>query len=165
MKTRAAVIYKATELVLLAALTLVICFPVAAATNNTTLTTTVPGTIPLLLDLTGNGTVTIDGVGYTQSDTIKIPKNPTVKLQITPDAENDIKSVIYNGQDYTKEAKNGNLTLPPITGEAILCVSFTKTSSTPQTGGPYSPLYLIFLMYLSLTGMITVLSFRKKSTN
>ena len=149
----------------MAALTLVICFPVAAATNSTTLRTTVPGTVPLLLELTGNGTVTVNGVAYTRSKTIEIPRNSAIELRITPDAENEIKSVVYNGFDYTKEAKNGKIVLPAITGEATLCVNFTEIASTPQTGDAYSPLYLTLLMFLSLIGMIATLSFRKKKTS
>lgn len=149
----------------MAALTLVIYFPVAAASNSTTLTTTVPVTFPLKLELSGNGTVTINGLAYTQSETVEIPRNSTVELQITPHAENIIKSVVYNGHDYTKEAKRGKFTLPAITGEATLCVSFTENTSTPATGDPYSPLCLTFLMFLSLIGVIAAFSFKKKKTN
>ena len=149
----------------MAVLTLVICFPVAAATNSTTLTTTVPETFPLLLELSGNGTVAINGVDYTRSETIEIPCNSTVELRITPDAENEIKSVVYNGFDYTKEAKNGKFTLPAIISETTLYVSFTEIASTPITGDPYSPLCLIALMFLSLIGIIAILSFRKKKVS
>lgn len=149
----------------MAALTLVICFPVAAATNSTNLTTTVPETFPLMLELSGNGTVTVNGVAYTQSGTVEIPCNSIIELLIAPDTGNDIKSIIYNGFDYTKEAKTGKLTLPAITGEAKLCVSFAEIASTPQTGDPYSPLCLTLLMFLSLTGMIATFYFRKKKTN
>lgn len=148
----------------MAALTLVICVPVAAATNSTTLTTTVPQTVPLLLELSGKGTVSINGVAYTKSGTVEVPLNFALELRITPDAENEIKSVVYNGFDYTKEAKNGKLTLPAIAGEAMLCVNFANIASTPQTGDAYSPLCLIFLMFLSLIGMISAFSFRKKES-
>lgn len=146
----------------MAALTLVICCPVAAATNSTTLTTTVPETFPLVLELSGSGTVAVNGVAYTQSETVEIPRNSPVELQITPDTENIIKSVIYNGLDYTNEARNEKLTLPAIAGEAMLCVSFIKTASPPQTNDPYSPLYLTLLMFLSLIGIIAAFSFRIK---
>jgi len=162
MKTRSKIFSKAILCVLMAALTFVICFPVAAATNSTTLTTTIPKFLPLHLELSGNGTVTINGVAYTQSETVEIPRNSTTELQITPDVENVIKSVVYNGHDYTKEAKNGKLTLPTITDEATLCVSLVKTASTPQTGDTFSPLYLTLLMLCSLIGMIATLSFWKK---
>ena len=148
----------------MAALTLVICLPVTAATNSTTLTTTVPEVLTLFLELSGNGTVTVSGVTYTKSETVDIPRNSIVELQIIPDVGNDIKSVVYNSYDYTKEVKNGKLTLPTITGEAKLCVSFIETASTPQTGYAYSPLCLTVLMFLSLIGII-VLYFGKKKTN
>lgn len=162
MKARSKIFFKAILCVLMATLTLVICFPVVAATNSTTLTTTVPKTFLLQLDLTGNGTVAVNGVAYTRSEKIEIPRNATIELQITPDAGSVIKSVIYNGCDYTKEAKNGKLVLPVIAGEVMLCVSFTTIVSSPQTGDNCSPLYLTLLMLCSLVGITATLSFGKK---
>ena len=138
----------------MAALTLVFSFPVAAATNSTTLTTTVPKTFPLLLKLSGNGTVAINGVTYTQSGTVEIPRKGTIELQITPDAGNNIKSVIYNGLDCTNKAENGMLALPAIADESTLFVNFTEITSSPMTGDPYSPLSFAFIMFLSLMGII-----------
>lgn len=146
----------------MAALTLVICFPVAAATNSTTLTTTVPKTVPLLLEMTGNGSVTVNGVNYTQSGTIEIPRNSSIELLMTPDIGNNIKSVVYNGFDYTKEAKAGKITLPAMTEEATLSVCFFEIKTTPQTGDTCSPLWLAFLMLFALSGMITTLILSKK---
>ena len=162
MKTRSSFFSKAILCVLMAALTLVICFPVAAATNSTNLTTTVPETFPLMLELSGNGTVTVNGVAYTQSGTIEIPRNSSIELLITPDIGNNIKSVVYNGFDYTKEAKAGKITLPAITEDAELCVCFFEIPSTPQTGDSHSLLHLVLLMLISLIGMIVILSFWKK---
>ena len=159
MKTRSSFFSKAILCVLMAALTLVICFPVAAATNSTTVTTNVPESFPLLLELSGKGTVSISGVAYTKSGTVEVPRNSALELRITPDAENEIKSVVYNGFDYTKEAKNGKLTLPAITGEAKLCISFAETASIPATGDPYYfvVLYLAALMVISLMGIVAML--------
>ena len=162
MKARSKIFSKAKLFVLMAALTLVICFPVAAATNSTTLTTTIPKTATLLLELTGNGTVAVNGVAYTEPGTVEIPRNWAVELLITPDIGNEIKSVVYNGQDYTKEAKAGKITLPAITGEATLCVSFTEIATAPQTGDFLSPSFFVFLMLLSLVAIDVTRSFRKK---
>ena len=164
MKTRSKVFSKATLCVLMAALTLVLCFPVAAATS-TTLTTIVPETLPLMLKLSGKGTVSINGVAYTQSQAIEIPRNATIELHITPDARNSIKSIIYNELDYTNKAENGKLTLSAITGEATLCVSFMKITSAPATGDPYSPQFFVLVMLLSLIGIIATSSFIKKKEN
>ena len=167
MKTRSKILSKAILCVLLAALTLVICFPVAAATNSTTLTTTVPETFPLMLELSGNGTVTINGVAYTQSNLIDIPHNSNIELLIVPDAENDIKTVVYNDCDYTKDTQNGKLTLPPITGDATLRVGFSKSSSIPATGDShyFALLYLVPLMLFALIGIIAIsLLWKKKSS-
>ena len=107
----------------------------------------------------------INDTEYRQSNTIEIPRNSTIELLITPDTENEIKSIIYNGFDYTNEAKNGILNLPAIAGEAMLCVNFTKITSAPATGDPYSPQFFILVMLLSLIGIIATSSFIKKKEN
>ena len=166
MKTRSNILSKAMLFVLTAALTLVICFPVVAASSSTTLTTTVPRTDPLLLELEGNGAVTINGVNYTQSGTIKVPHNSSIELLITPDTGNNIKTVTYNGHDYTTEAKNGKFTLPAATAEATLYIRFSATALTPETGDPhyFTLLYYIALMVVSLISMIAMPILRKKNT-
>ena len=148
----------------MAALTLVICCPVAAATNSTTLTTTVPVTFPLKLELSGSGTVAINGVAYTQSATVEITRNSTVEVQITQDAKNVLKSVVYNGHDYTKEAEKGKIVLPVITGKTTLCVNFTEIISSPTTGDPYSPLSFVLTLLLSLMGIIAASTCMKRET-
>ena len=146
----------------MAALTLVICCPVAAATNSTTLTTTVPETLPLVLELSGNGTVTINGVVYTNSGTIEIPRHSTITLQITPNTNNEIKSVVCNGIDYTKDVKEGTLTLPAITESVTLGVSFAEIVSSPQTGDSNCPFLWILLMLISLVSIVVILLVKKE---
>lgn len=162
MKTRSKFFSKAILCVLMAALTLVICFPVAAATNSTTLTTTVPETLPLVLELSGNGTVTINGVVYTNSGTIEIPRHSTITLQITPNTNNEIKSVVCNGIDYTKDVKEGTLTLPAITESVTLGVSFAEIASSPQTGDSNCPFLWMLLMLISLVGIVVILLVKKE---
>lgn len=145
----------------MAALTLVICFPAAAATS-TMLTTTVPETLPLLLELSGNGTTTINGVAYSQSETIEIPRHATIVLQITPNVGNKIRSVVYNGIDYTKDAEEAMLMLPAITEPSTLCVSFSQIASTPQSGDSNYPFLWILLMLISLIGIVAMLFLTKR---
>ena len=145
----------------MAALTLVICFPVAAATNSTILTTQVPKDLPLQLELTGNGTVILNGVAYAQSETIEISRNSKLELCITPDAGNKIIAAVYNGVDYTSDVKSGKIILPAITEDAKLSVQFCEIVPNPETGDMYSPHGLVLLLLISW-GMIGILLFRKK---
>lgn len=162
MKTRSKNFFKAILCVLMTALTLVICFPVAAATS-TTLSTTVPETLPLVLELSGNGTVTINGVAYSQSKIVEIPRHATIALQIIPNAGNKIRSVVYNGIDYTKDAEEGTLMLPAITESSTLCVSFSQSASTPQTGDTSCPLLWFLLMLISLIGIVLLLLVKRRT--
>lgn len=161
MKTRSKVFFKTILCVLTAVLTLIISSPVVTATS-TTLTTTVPVTFPLKLELSGNGTVTINGVAYTQSQTIEIPRNIEIELHIEPNEGSEIATVTYKNFDYTKEAINGNFTLPAIAGESTLRIHFTEITSSPTTGDPYSPLFFVLIMLLSLMGIIVASTFMNK---
>lgn len=164
MKTRSKIFSKAILCVLVVALTFVVCTPVIATTSSTTLTTTVPETTPTLLELIGNGSITISGIEYTRSETIEIVKSAEVLLQITPDDGYYIHSVTYNNCNYTDRVKNGQLILSNIVADATLCIVFERLPSAPATGDP-SPSLLqssILWMLISLMGIFTILILKKK---
>ena len=162
MKTRSKFFSKAILCVLLVALTLAICFPVAAAAS-TTLTTTVPETLPLLLELSGSGTVTVNGVAYSQSQTIEIPRNSRIEVQIIANQCSKISSVIYNDRDYTMDATNGVLAFPAINEVTTLFVSFSKTASSPQTGDSNCLFLWMLLMLISLVGIVITLLVKRRT--
>ena len=142
---------------LVVALTLVIYIPVAATTNSTILTTTVPKALPLSLELAGNGTVTVNNVAYTQSGKIEIPRHTTIELSISPNTGNEIQSVIYNGCDYTADIKDGSVTLPAITEGAMLSIQF---SEIPTKSKSYTSFY--WLLLIIPIGMVVAFYFKKK---
>ena len=146
MRTRSKILSKAISCVLLVALALIICVPVTAATNSTTLTTTVPETLLLSVELQGSGTVIVDGTEYTESSVVQTPRNKDIVLQINPDDGWCIKSVIWGGNDITEKAKAGNVTLPGINEETALCVEFEKIASTPVTGDAFNMNLFVLLM-------------------
>lgn len=150
---------------LTAALTLILSISISAESKSTTLTATVPETAKLSLELSGQGTVRINGVEHTKSKTIELPRNGTIKIEIKPNAGNKIQEVVFNGEDYTDKAKTDMLVLNT-TGETIsLTVRFEKASSTPQTGD--SGLMLIFStsVIILLIAMCKALSPRRNHTN
>lgn len=153
MRTRSKILSKAISCVLLVALALIICVPVTAATNSTTLTTTVPETLSLSVEMRGCGTVIVDGTEYTESSVVQTARNKDIVLQIIPDDGWCIKSVVWGGNDITEKAKAGNVTLPGINEETAICVEFEKTASTPATGDTFSSAYVAFLMVISIIGI------------
>lgn len=164
MKTRAAIISKATVLVLLAALTLVLSISVTANTGNTTLTTSVPASFALTLEIQGNGTVTINAETYTESNVLQIPCNTDVTLQIVPEQGSNIKSVLYNGSDITGALIDGVVMLPTMSGDSKLNITFGAGHNTPQTGDhAFRSLVMAgIIMMLSLLCLVAVWRAKKK---
>ena len=156
---------KATVLVLLAALTLVLSISVTANTGNTTLTTSVPASFALILEIQGNGTVIINDENYTESNTIQIPRNVDVTMQIIPEQGSYIKSVLYNGSDITGTLIDGVVMLPTMSGDSKLNITFDVSYNAPQTGDQAfrSAVMAGITMMISLLCLVVALRSKKKS--
>ena len=168
MNARSNIIGKVFCLFLLAVLTLCISTPVFATANTTTLTTTVPSHFDMNVTIVGNGTLVINGNTLSQTSFISVDRHQDVTCKITPDVGYHISSVIYNGKDITKDAKEGVFALQPLEGDATFCITFVANASTPNTGDTTYP-HLIFCSIVavaSLLGIAILLTVnRKKSTN
>ena len=118
-----------TALILVA---IVMLLPVTVWAQETTLTTVVPSSHTLHLELSGEGAIVVDGVAYTQSADIQIQRKsrPEISLQITDG--NKVKSVLWGDEDITEAIRKGSWTMPEVTEDVVLTVTFEKTSSTPQ---------------------------------
>ena len=151
---------KLIQALILAAI--VMLLPVTVWAQETTLTTVVPSSHILHLELTGEGTIIVDGVAYTQSADIQIQRKsrPEISLQITDG--NKVKSVLWGDEDITEAIRKGSWTMPEVTEDVVLTVTFEKTSSTPQTGDASLPDLWFTIAALSLIGMIICWLMRKK---
>ena len=151
---------KLIQALILAAI--VMLLPVTVWAQETTLTTVVPSSHVLHLELTGEGTVVVDGVAYTQSADIQIQRKsrPEISLQITDG--NKVKSVLWGSEDITEAIKKGSWTMPEVIEDVSLSVTFEKTSSTPQTGDASRPDLWFTIAALSLIGMIICWLMSKK---
>ncbi len=168
MKTRSRIIKTAFCLFLLAALALCICTPAFAVSDTTKLTTIVPSHFDVNVTIVGNGTLQINGNTLSQSNVISVERHQDITCKITPDAGYHISSVIYNGNDITKDAMNGAFHLPPLEGNAVFSIAFAANTHTPNTGDNSYP----FLLFYSITAIASLLGIavlltvnRKKSTN
>ena len=143
---------KLIQALILAAI--VMLLPVTVWAQETTLTTVVPSSHVLHLELTGEGTIVVDGVAYTQSADIQIQRKsrPEISLQITDG--NKLKSVLWGDEDITEAIRKGSWTMPEVIEDVSLSVTFEKTSSTPQTGDASRPDLWFTIAALSLFGMI-----------
>ena len=151
---------KLSQVLILVAI--VMLLPVTVWAQETTLTTVVPSSHILHLELTGEGAIVVDGVAYTQSADIQIQRKsrPEISLQITDG--NKVKSVLWGSEDITEAIRKGSWTMPEVTEDVVLTVTFEKTSSTPQTGDASLPDLWFTIAALSLIGMIICWLMRKK---
>ena len=152
--------YKLIQALILAAI--VMLLPVTVWAQETTLTTVVPSSHTLHLELSGEGTIVVDGVAYTQSADIQIQRKsrPEISLQITDGHK--VKSVLWGSEDITEAISKGSWTMPEVIDDVSLSVTFEKTSSTPQTGDASRPDLWFIIAALSLIGMIICWLMRKK---
>lgn len=155
--------YRFVQAILLVLLLMLL--PVSALAQETELTTTVPTSHTLHIELSGNGTVTIDGVSYTQSADVEIARHraPTITLRAANGSI--IQTVLWGDEDVTSAVKNGTWTAPEITEDVMLTVTFAESLS-PATGDniAYVLLYLGVMLLLSLTGIILCAARRNKHT-
>ena len=152
--------YKLIQALILAAI--VMLLPVTVWAQETTLTTVVPSSHILHIELTGEGAIVVDGVAYTRSADIQIQhkSRPEISLQITDGHK--VKSVLWGSEDITEAIKKGIWTMPEVTEDVALTVTFEMTSSTPQTGDASRPDLWFTMAALSLIGMINCRLMRKK---
>ena len=168
MKTRSKILRYAFCLFLLAVLALCTCTPAFAVSDTTKLTTTVPSHFDMNVTIVGNGTLEINGNALSQSSVISVERHRDITCKITPDTGYHISSVIYNGNDMTKDARNGLFHLSPLEGNVTLSIAFAANTTTPSTGDSTYP-SLIFhsitaiASFLGIAVLLTVN--RKKSTN
>ena len=151
---------KLIQALILAAI--VMLLPVTVWAQETTLTTVVPSSYILHLEMIGEGAIVVDGVAYTQSADIQIQRKsrPEISLQITDG--NKVKSVLWGSEDITEAIRKGSWTMPEAIEDVSLSVTFEKTSSTPQTGDASRPDLWFTIAALSLIGMIICWLMSKK---
>ena len=144
------------------ALILLVISSVAAQAQETTLTTVVPSGHTIHLTLAGEGTVLVDGVAYTKSADIQVPRQHRAVISVSAADGSNVKTVLWDGEDVTAAFQNGKWTAPEILNDAVLTVTFQKLSSTPQTGDAFCVKLWISLLISSLFGLAICLLPRRK---
>lgn len=167
MKTRSSLIGIFFYLFLLAVLTLYIGTPVFAASSTTTLTTTVPSHFNMNVTIIGNGTVEINGSQLMQTGVIPTERNKEILVTIKPAQDYHLSSVIYAGANISSNVNDGLFTLPPLTDDASISITFEANTSMPNTGDPGSYALIIssITAIASLMGIIILLTFNRKKPN
>lgn len=164
MKTRSYFVGKVFCLFLLAVLTLCICTPVLAASNTTSLTTTVPSHIDINVTIVGSGTVEINGRKLSETCTVPVERNQEVTIKLTPSNGYHIHSVTCDGADITQKAESGCFPLPKLEYKTSIVVNFAIDADNPNTRDNSSPLLVFFSIttIVSLWGIVLLIENRKK---
>lgn len=141
---------------------IVMFLPMTVWAQETTLTTVVPSSHILHLELTGEGAIVVDGVAYTKTADIQVERQsrPEIALQIADGYK--IESVLWGSENITEAIRKGKWTPPEITEDAVLTVTLEKTNSTPQTGDTFHPELWFALLMLSILGLVVCLLRSKK---
>ena len=121
-------------------LMLAMLFPTAvfAAEQSTKLTTKVPNTHTVRLEIGDHGSVTVGKETYTGTKEIQVERLAEVSYKIKVDGKYEIETVTYDGADVTEQLRGKTYQAPPINKDDIkLKVTFRdkKGGSDSQTNG------------------------------
>ena len=129
-------------------------FPVCVWAQETTLTTQIPASHTLHIEITGNGSVTVDTEAFSQTADVPVKRGSAPQITVAAGEKAKIKSVFFNDQDITENFHNGVYTLPQMCFDAALSVVFEAVPETPVTGDSFPIKGLSITMALSLSGML-----------
>ena len=142
---------------------IVILLPVTVWAQETTLTTVVPSSHTLHIEVIGEGTILVDGVAYIKTVDISVQRQHRPDISILAADDSIIKTVLWGNKEVTAGFQDGKWTAPEILNDATLTVTFEKISNTPQTGDSFHPEFWITLLIFSMLGFaICLLGYKKK---
>ena len=141
----------------------IMLLPVTVWAQETTLTTVVPSSHAVHIELTGEGTIIVDGVAYTKTADIQVQRQRRPEISIQAANDSKIKTVLWGSEDITAAFQDGKWIAPEITENVVLTVTFKKISSTPQTGDSFHPELWIGLLTFSMFGRAVCLRKCKKT--
>ena len=120
----------------------------AALADSTILTTNVPSTHTISLDVGSGGSVN----GLRGKTEIGADRHSKVVFEIKPDSGYKIKSVIYNGEDVTSKVSGGKFIIESVENDGNLKVTF-QSSISPQTGDSSNLVLWSAMLFLSGAAM------------
>lgn len=139
--------------------------PVTAAANTTTLSTSVPTTVSLTVEINGKGTVWVDDQKLTKTNTISIPRNQDVSVTIQAGNGYRLASVSLNDADVGGKIRSGKLTLDGMAFDGVLSVRFAKYATVlPGENPPTGDKIVVFMLCCSMSMMTLFLILKKKRT-
>lgn len=141
---------------------LLCCMPVRVLALATGLSTNVPDTVSLRVEITGSGTVSVGGERLSHTGTVTVKRHQPFTVTLSPQQGYGVTAVSLNGKSVLSRLKNWELTIDDLNLDGVLSVTFTKTAnsqngSNPKTGDQYVVSAMATAM-ISMTALILVLS-------
>lgn len=145
---------------------LLCCIPIRAYALTTELSTNVPDTVSLRIEITGKGTVSVGGESRSHTGTVTVKRHQPFTVTLSPQQGYRVTAVSLNGKSVLHLLKNGELTVDDLNLDSVLSVTFTKTAisqngSNPKTGDQYVIPAMATAM-ISMTALVFMLSRKKK---
>ena len=141
---------------------IVFVLPTAVWAQETSLTTTVPSSHILHIELNGEGTIIVDEVAYTKTADIQIQRQHRPEISILAADGSRIKTVLWDDEDIISFFQNRTWTAPEIINDASLAVTFEKINDIPQTGDTFNLKLWLSLFLISTFGIAVCLPKNKK---
>lgn len=112
-----------------------------AGASSTHLTTSVPTHISLTVEITGKGTLWVNGEKITRTTTLTIPRDQDCTITTQPGSGYQLSAAFWEGEPVTQPLLEGTLVLPHPCQEGTLTVCFRSTRAplpgeNPPTGDP-----------------------------
>ena len=151
--------YRIAQLFFLALI--IVLLSVTVWAQETVLTTIVPSSHTLHIDVAGEGTILVDGVAYTKTAEAQVQRHHTPEISILTADGYRIKTVLWGDEDVTAAFRNGKWTAPKIVDAATLTVTFEQSPIPQSKENPCPYLWLVLLILIILVTVICLLR-RKK---
>lgn len=137
-------------------LVLLLLIPLSAIANaqETTLITVVPATHTLTIEISGKGSVSVDGTQYSKTTEIQIARFVSPVIEIKAADEYQIDSVLFNNENITRQLSGGKWTMPAMITDATIQVDFEPESGIPATGDTSNICLWLIILLLALIGLI-----------
>ena len=153
--------------ILIGTLMVPLLFPVTVSAEVTTLSTSVPKQVTLSVEITGKGTVTVNGHSSGNNATYPVNRLENISVLVTADSDYLLKAVYLDGADVTDVLNHGLLTIENIQFDTDLTVVFTQKSScisgtNPATGDLFH-LYEFLLCWFGSLIMLMLLLLSKRN--
>lgn len=149
-------------LIALCVIVISILLPITVNAQDTTLTTAVPATHTLHLSIDGKGTVTVNGIKYTESTDIPIPRHSKPDVQVQSAKGYAVLSVTFEEESITHRVTGGTWLPPVVESDVTLAVVFEQVSDNAPTGDA-SDIHIAMLLFaLSGTALVTYASMSRK---